>query len=63
MARMTIKEAAEALGLSAQTIRNQVTAGRLAATKHGRDWWLTPAEVERYRRESLSRPGRHRKRA
>lgn len=45
---MTIPEAAKALGLQASTLRLQIKLGRLAAVKRGRDYWVTPAEVERY---------------
>jgi excisionase family DNA binding protein len=55
---MTTDEAAAKLGLSPQTLRNQVASGRLVATKRGRDWWITPAALDRYRAESLGRPGR-----
>lgn len=48
---VTVKEAAELLGLSPVTLRLQILRGKLKATKRGRDWWLTPREVERYRQE------------
>jgi excisionase family DNA binding protein len=56
---MTLNEAAVALGVTAATLRQQVANGRLRAVKRGRDWHVTPGEVERYRRESLGKPGRH----
>ena len=56
---MTIPEAAAALGLSPITLRRQIGLGSLHAIRHGRDWWVTPAEIERYRAVSLGRPGRH----
>ena len=49
---MTLKEAAALLGIDPGTLRNQIRNGRLKATKQGRDWQVTPREVERYRRES-----------
>lgn len=52
---MTLTEAATSLGLSPATLRVQVRNGKLRAAKKGRDWHVTPAEVERYRRESLGR--------
>jgi excisionase family DNA binding protein len=55
---MTLNEAAAALGVAAATLRSQVRNGRLRATKRGRDWHVTPGEVERYRRESRGHPGR-----
>jgi excisionase family DNA binding protein len=59
---MTTTEAAERLGITSATIRQRIAAGRGSragrAERRGRDWWITPREVERYRRESLGRPGR-----
>ena len=46
---MTLAEAAVILGVTAQTLKIQAQRGRLRATKHGRDWWVTPSEVERYK--------------
>lgn len=56
---MTLTEAAALLGLDPSTLRWQIRNRRLRARKLGRDWHITPAEVERYRRESLGtrRPG------
>ena len=48
---MTLKEAASLLGLSPTTLRIQVLKGKLKATKRGRDWWVTPKEVQRYSQE------------
>ena len=45
---MTLKEAAALLGVKADTLAQQVRKGKLAATKLGRDWWVEPAEVDRY---------------
>lgn len=55
---MILKEAAEQLGRDPETLRIQIAKGKLRAEKRGRDWWVTPGEVERYRRESLGKPGR-----
>lgn len=52
---MTLTEAAALLGLSPTTLRSQIRHGALRATKKGRDWHVTPGEVERYRRESLGK--------
>lgn len=46
---MTLPEAAALLGIRSDTLRRQVALGKLHATKMGRDWHVTPAEVERYR--------------
>jgi excisionase family DNA binding protein len=55
---MTLTEAGKRLGLNPETLRIQIGKGKMRAERHGRDWWVTPAEVERYRAESLGRPGR-----
>ena len=49
----TIPQAAELLGVSPQTLRFQARVGKLRAVKIGREWVVTPNEVERYRRENL----------
>lgn len=49
---MTLVEAAQALGVQPATLRQQIANGKLRARKVGRDWHVTPKEVERYRRES-----------
>jgi excisionase family DNA binding protein len=55
---LTLAEAGDRLGLSASTLRTQVRRGRLHATLVGKTWTVTEREVERYRAESLGRPGR-----
>lgn len=52
---MTLKDAAVRLDLSPETLRIQIAKGKLRAERHGRDWWVTPSEVERYRAQSLGR--------
>lgn len=49
---MTTKEAAAILGITPHTLRQQIAKGKLQAQRHGRDWWLERAEVERYKREN-----------
>jgi excisionase family DNA binding protein len=49
---MTLPEAAAILGVTPDTLRQQIANGKLRARKVGRDWQVTPKEVERYRRES-----------
>jgi excisionase family DNA binding protein len=49
---MTLVEAAALLGVQPATLRQQIANGRLRARKVGRDWAVTPREVERYRAES-----------
>lgn len=48
---LTLKEAAELLGLHPDTLRQQANAGVFKARKLGRDWIASPLEVERYARE------------
>ncbi len=56
---LTLAEAAVRLGRSPSTLRNQVKAGRLRARLVGKTWTITERELERYRAESLGKPGRH----
>ncbi len=58
---MTLKEAAALLGVQPATCRQQIKNKRLKATKRGRDWYVSAAEVERYREISLGQPGRRHK--
>lgn len=57
----TLAEAAELLGVGTANLRMQIRAGRLVAVKLGRAWVIDAAELERYRVDSLGRPGRKRK--
>jgi excisionase family DNA binding protein len=54
---VTLNDAAASLGVTAATLRQAIARGAMRAEKHGRDWWVTPAEVERYRAENLRRHG------
>ena len=49
---MTLKEAAEQLGVTPDNLRGAIARGSLKASKHGRDWWVEPREVERYRKDN-----------
>lgn len=49
---MTLNEAATILGTSAAVLRQAIARGSLKAEKHGRDWWVSQKEVERYGREN-----------
>lgn len=53
MPELTVLEAAERLGVTRRTIYTQIERGRIKARRAGGTWLLSPAEVERYRRESL----------
>lgn len=55
---MTLAQAATLLGLSPSTLRHQAQAGRLRATLVGKTYTVTEREVERYRAESVGKPGR-----
>ena len=59
MREITLAAAGALLGVSPATLRNQIHAKRLRGTLVGKTWVVTPREVERYRAESLGRPGRH----
>lgn len=50
---MTLIEAAALLGVTPDNLRGAIKRGSLEATKHGRDWWVEPKEVERYRADNL----------
>jgi len=52
---MTITEAAKALGLHRSTLHTQVLTRRIKAHKMGGRWYVTDAEVERYRSENRRR--------
>ena len=59
MREITLALAGALLGVSPATLRSQVRNGKLHAVLVGKTWVVTPREVERYRAESLGRPGRH----
>ena len=54
---MTLSEAADLLGITPDTLRQGIKAGRLHGRKVGPIWTVTPKEVERYRAVHLGRPG------
>ena len=49
---MTLNEAAAILGVTPDTLRQQLANGKLRGRKIGPIWTVTRREVERYRRES-----------
>lgn len=51
----TTREAAEYLGFAEDTIRRYIYRGLIFANKHGRDYQVTKAECDRYKREKRSR--------
>ena len=52
---LTLREAADRLGISAETLRSQIRHGVIEARKVGPVWTVTEAEVEAYRTKSLGR--------
>lgn len=55
---MSLRQAADSLGVSADTLRHQAQAGVLRAALFGKTYVVLDSEVERYRRTSLGRRGR-----
>jgi len=56
---LTLAEAARGLGVRSDSLRAQISRGRLVAERRGRDWHITPAEYDRYKTEvQLGRPSR-----
>lgn len=58
---LTLAQAAAQLGLAASTLRVQVNKGKLKAELIGKTYVVTPAEVERYRRDHQGQIGRPKK--
>lgn len=58
---LTLTQAAAALGVTADTLRQQVHAGALKARKVGPVWTVTEREVERYRAVSRGTPGKRKR--
>ncbi len=48
---LTVREAAERLGVGPVAVRRHVASGRLPAVKRGRDWWLQERDVQRMARQ------------
>lgn len=55
---MSLSEAARLLNRSPDYLRVAANRGSLRAVKIGRDWLVTPEEVERYAKENLDHYGR-----
>jgi excisionase family DNA binding protein len=52
---LSLADASRELGVAHDTLRAQIHRGRLHAVRPGRDWLITRAELDRYRRESKRR--------
>jgi excisionase family DNA binding protein len=48
---MSVREAADALGVGPAAVRKSIASGALPAIKRGRSWWLEAAEIDRWRRQ------------
>ena len=53
-----LSQAANTLGISQASLRQQIAAGRFSAVKLGPIWVTTQEEIDRYAREQLGRKGR-----
>jgi excisionase family DNA binding protein len=51
MPTLTTKGAADRLGIKPRSVVALIKRGLLVATKHGRDYAIEEAEVDRYQRE------------
>ena len=58
---MTVTQAAQRLGIHADSVRQRILAGTLDARKVGSVWLIESEEVERYARESLGKRGRRKR--
>ncbi len=43
-----LSEASKTAGLDASTLRQQIRNRKLRATKHHREWWVKPADLQQY---------------
>ncbi len=55
---LTVYQAATRLGITGDGVMAAIRRGAMAAERLGSFWVITPQEVERYRRDSLGKPGR-----
>jgi excisionase family DNA binding protein len=49
--RLSVREAADRLGVSPMAVRKRIASGQLPAVKRGRDWWLDKQVVQRIARQ------------
>lgn len=53
--RLSVRDAAQRLGIEPMSVRRHINAGSLSATKRGRDWSIDAASVERLARQRHGR--------
>jgi excisionase family DNA binding protein len=53
--RLSVREAADRLGVGPVAVRQHIASGRLPAVKRGRSWWLDERTVERMARQRRDR--------
>jgi excisionase family DNA binding protein len=58
MTHLTLRQAADQLGISPDTLRQGIARGAIRGRKIGTIWTVTQREVDRYRLGSLGRSGR-----
>ena len=59
---VSVATAARELGLTPRSLRSAIERGRIAAVRlDGRTNLVPRSEIERYRRQTLGRPGRRKK--
>ena len=56
MANLTTSQAAARLGVSQARVRQLILAGRLPATRHGRDWSIRPDALKLVAVRKAGRP-------
>lgn len=46
---MTLREAADQLGITPDSLRQAIARGTLKASKRGRDWWVTEKQLKEWK--------------
>jgi excisionase family DNA binding protein len=54
---LTVNQAAERIGITADTLYSQIRRGKVQAHAFGRQWLLTATEVQRYINERKGKRG------
>lgn len=55
---LTLPEASTIAGVTPDTLRQAILAGRLGAEKRGRDWFVTPGDLASYMAKRKPAPPR-----